>query len=529
MNSDTVIPPETLALKLAAADSLQNQRLADQLAENPRLVEALWFVQWKSLQPGGLRAFSEELLTAFPDQFVTKTMLALGRPRRDRYTPEQCWAVWGDFYERFHARWHEDEVWTDNRGPVSEMDLTKFLAYYYDAGKLAKLPHTEEIRQGVERFNWEFLKAHCRPSVFGLSELLAKLCDQDNGHYEIFNPWYCPELLNLLVTFMDQHAAREQARLAKTEVAERVFDALDYAWAEKRFVRINGNSRFGKTESVRVRAAMYPGRLRLVTVPCSNSLRDLVRAVAESLGISVSYGADGPALNDKVEFILKHGRLGFIFDEAHFLFPTRYNRDTVPARLNWLRTRIVDLPLPCVLLATPQAYDGQSHRFEKATRYNMDQFLGREDLVCDLPETLESTDLEAVARIHFPTLRDAPLKLVIGAALVSESYLKAVESLASRSRWLAAKRGAKSIALDDVQAAIRDVVPAVAQMMSGRPSATTPQLDKPAAVSLPRRRMTAATAMQAHCPGRSTAISQPEPPPRNATLTVPVSASLVPA
>ena len=63
--------------------------------------------------------------------------------------------------------------------------------------------------------------------------------------------------------------------------------------------------------------------------------------------------------------------------------------------------------------------------------------------VYDLPETLSRQDLESVARIHFPSLQDAPLKLVIGAALASDSYPKAVADVVLLARWNAHKRDSK--------------------------------------------------------------------------------------
>jgi hypothetical protein len=258
---------------------------------------------------------------------------------------------------------------------------------------------------------------------------------------------------------MDQHAARERMRLAMTEVALKVFDALDYAWAERKLVRITGSARFGKTESVRTWAAMHPGCARLVTVPCSNSVGDLVRAVAKALGNPASYGSRSLELRSKVEFVLRYGRLGFIADESHFLIAVRYNATSSPDRLNWLRTEIVDRRLPCALISTPQAYNGQCERFQRATGYNMEQFTGRTAMALELPDRLTAEDMTALARLHFPELRESLIGMAVGAAKQSQSYLKAIEDIASRSRWLASKRGASGIALRDLESAIKDVVP----------------------------------------------------------------------
>ena len=48
-----------------------------------------------------------------------------------------------------------------------------------------------------------------------------------------------------------------------TEVALKVFDALEYAWSEKAMVQITGDARFGKTEAVKTWCMMHPGQARL--------------------------------------------------------------------------------------------------------------------------------------------------------------------------------------------------------------------------------------------------------------------------
>ena len=87
---------------------------------------------------------------------------------------------------------------------------------------------------------------------------------------------------------MDSHAQHARQAIAMTEVALKVFDALEYAWSEKALVQITGDSRFGKTESVKTWCMMHPGKARLVTVPFSSGATDLYRAVADALGIDHS-------------------------------------------------------------------------------------------------------------------------------------------------------------------------------------------------------------------------------------------------
>lgn len=532
MLPESVINPELVAAKLARADNLEDPRLAKQIESNPRLVELLWFIQWRSFQPGGLDAMVNDLLAGYPDRFVTEAMKAAGPPRKNRYDLAQCLAVWRETWQNNGCRRRAtkddltlddlcDGVAPDSYTPARLDDFGGWLDFYFDPNlTLDRIARgqgcdKETILQGVERFNWPFLKADAmHEAERDLAPLLRDLCIEKT---EIRPPKYCPELLTVIFDFMDRHANEAGLRLADTEVSRKVFDGLDYAWAARKFVRIDGNSRFGKTESVRTWCLRYPGRARLVTVPPSNSDSDLMRAIAEALGMIVRPSASKQAIRDKVEFVIRHGRLGWIFDESHFLFPTRYGPHTAPSRLNWLRTQIVDRGLSCALVATPQAYEGQLKRFDKLTCYNMEQFTGRIARRIQLPEELTREDLFAVARFHFADFRSSELKVIVMAARISHSYLKAIEDIASLARWKAQTRKSATVEFHDVEAAITETIPGGAALLSGHAPEITPaaEREKPApAIPARPRRKTAADILRDHRPGGAPQpISSPDPAP----------------
>ena len=91
--------------------------------------------------------------------------------------------------------------------------------------------------------------------------------------------WFMDDPVAAVFEMMDRRAKEVSKRLAMTAVAKKVFDALDYALQERVMVRIEGDSRFGKTESVRAWADMRPGLARIVNVPSSNSIAGLLRRV----------------------------------------------------------------------------------------------------------------------------------------------------------------------------------------------------------------------------------------------------------
>ena len=94
---------------------------------------------------------------------------------------------------------------------------------------------------------------------------------------------------------LDAHAGRASQEIVMTQVAIQSHDALDFAWQEKAMVEIIGDSRFGKTESVKAYCAMYPGRARLVRTPCDSTDRSLLEAIAQAL--ASSFRSNSPAAN----------------------------------------------------------------------------------------------------------------------------------------------------------------------------------------------------------------------------------------
>lgn len=488
------IRPESVASQIAALRRLAFPSMQAVMEQQPRTIEALWFIQWRSMQPGGLEKFAQELLEFISPRLATKSMRGYGSRK---YTEAECLAVWEEMPGTGEL---EAEV-AQTRGYRTAVEALFAGTEPKEIEQVLKSARWSNDRPAPEHFqevlakllyqrNEPYLRQLCqRAHRRDLAKLLENLC---TGNEFRSATQVCPDLIAEVLAFAGAHAARMAGRIAKTTVTDKVFDALDYACAERVMVRIEGESRFGKTESVETYAAMWPGRVRVVRTPSSNNEKDLFKAVAEALGIHHSHGTAGQTLKDKVEFVIRFSGLMLIFDEAAFLIPSNFSATTPPARLNWVRTAIVDRKIPVVLVVTPQSYHSAVARFVKKTAYSIEQFIGREALRIALPNDLAHEDLLAVARIHFPGADEDLLGLVAAMALQSESYLKAVENIARRARFNATKRGAKKFALRDVEQAISEVMPATAAA-SAPPVAPKP---KPAA-KLPRRRSGAAAVLQA--------------------------------
>ena len=453
------IRPELVAGKLASIRNYEYPELLEQVNAKPRLVELMWFIQAMSIRPGGLLKFTADLLAEFPERIIgTKSMRAIGA---QGYNLERKLTILNELPDEFS---YESLSKARDVAPWLTSD------YWKDEFAIIDTKTRRELDAALKHLDAEWFHKTCRGYVQGeLPQCLVALCVQKDRPLAAGHSWplYFDDPIGALFEFMDRRATKVQKRLAMTEVAKLIFDRLDYALAEKVMVRIDGGSRFGKTESLDTWCDMRPGLARLVRVPCDNSMNSFFKRIGEALGIDCSYGSNTGRLKERIEYIVQHSGLFLCLDEGSFLVPQSYSQVTPPHRLNWVRTEIVDRKLPLAIACTPQSFKPAIDRFIKKTGYAMEQFLGREFLQCTLPKLLSEADMIAVARIHFPTMSESTLGLIANEARISENYLQAVEAIARRTRYLAERRNSQP-SLCDVEMALPEVLPRT------QPDAITP-------------------------------------------------------
>jgi hypothetical protein len=219
-------------------------------------------------------------------------------------------------------------------------------------------------------------------------------------------------------------------------------------------VHFKGDSRIGKTVAVTAWRDMNPGKARLVKTPSSCCERSFLEALADAVGLSRGLDVTLPKLRCSLEYIFRHaGGLLLIFDESHFLTPTRYTDKTMPFRLNYIRGQLLENGRAVALIETQQHIGGAAVRFLKTTGYNMAQWNGRIMRTTPLTKEVSEADIFAVVNLHFPGLHPACAKRIVAAALQSDSYLFAVEKIAKNARAVARERQGE-IDLADIESAI---------------------------------------------------------------------------
>ena len=130
-----IIRPEDVAKKLAAIRNHEYPVLLEQLAAQPRLAELMWFLQYTSMQPGGLVKFCADMFTQLPARFGTETMRAAKRPE---YTLQEKRSIYGEIPYRYNPVGIKD--------PDAETADIELLW-----GRIDRLPPSEEEKAGARR------------------------------------------------------------------------------------------------------------------------------------------------------------------------------------------------------------------------------------------------------------------------------------------------------------------------------------------------------------------------------------------
>lgn len=516
-NTLTPISAELVAAKLEQIANFELPKLMKELAEQPRLAEVLWFLQFVS-QPdnyaGGLARFSHDFIDESAAAEIGTATMAHCRGRA--FTFDELKAVFCELSSEGQSHLQnavneEDsellnllrlvERWEN---PFSLADISFALDAPAPARRQRPVISKPEQARLLSICTPEKLRAVCiEIARENLGFYFQRLCStagvsfhrpsdsKDWTHNADCAPWYFANVSDALITFIDRRKTTLASRLAETEITKLVFEWMSVAHETGRAVLIEGNSRFGKTEAIKLWCDMNPGIARLVNTPATNAIGDLLREVARALGIDSAPGRRGHDLRERIEYVLRFSKLLVCFDEANFLLPGSFSRNTTPARLNWVRRSLMDRKTAAVFVYTPQSNQPAKKRFVKATGYTIEQFDERILMTVHLPNELGEADLMAVARIHFGKLHDAHLRSVVHKVLATErNYISDLEKVATLANYKAKAAGRGVPLLADINAALANVLPVARTAAAARPVAA-PGTSQLQTQSTPRARVTA--------------------------------------
>jgi hypothetical protein len=464
------------------------------IVKDPATRQLLWWIQWLSLTPGALQALCDELVATFHDRIGTPTFRKLERRAEDREltqreietlegeSHEYFPSVLGDFFSR------EELLDEDERGH-SVIETRKLRAHWF----------SEAADVVAER-------------VGSLKEQLVSFCldpQQDIAR----GVWFFDDLASALTSIRERRIKQARARLADTAITRKINETLDFSYARRRMVLIEGVAGIGRSESAKIWCEAHPGMVRYVEVPSSGDDRSFYSAVARALGIARGFAYNPQQIKLRVEDMLVASELMLVLDESQFLWPQVQRPRGVPPRMLWTKT-LFDAGSPIALIALDD-FSRWQELYVKKTLWTDQQFERRLNRRVALPPEHSQEDMLKIARAHFPAGDSRTWKLLAAYALGTEKKQASgiVEALES-ARYRAESAGREEPLFADIEAAlIHDH-----RFLSGRPSRDEETTSRPAATRLhggckagatPRRRTAGESELPIRIPQSGAWITAP--------------------
>jgi hypothetical protein len=408
--------------------------------------ELIWALQLLSHRPGGLKKLTSDLMASFPERIATDSMRKFDMKPGQIYTAEQVRIV-------------REEIGGRAFPLKGEIDIER-------AGMGVFLEDSAERRANLQRearlfpSNYpaaDFVKCCREAAAAGLEKHLLTLCLDPALPVADGSPWYFPALLSALREFLAGRLGSHCRQTVVTSLSERVHEALDYTSQTGSMSLIEGQARFGKSHSAKDWCERHPGRARYVQLESSRDEMSFFRTIAKALGVSINLNSKAQELRQRIEDTLQGGDLVIVVDEAHYLWPNMIDSRTLPARINWILTALVNNSVPVALVTTPQFLRNQKE-FETRTRWTSEQLTGRIGHYEPLPVALTPEDLHKVAAALLPDASEQTLEALVVYAQASTKYLAGIRHAVDRAGFIAGKDGRDKIQFSDVKRALKEAV-----------------------------------------------------------------------
>lgn len=420
-----------------------------------------WYLQGRSIMPGGLKAVAEEIWQA-------SARKGLGSPAMHRLGRESGKVYEGDDFLAVYAELNDGAV------PREIVDL-------------GNLIHATTLEAGYESISIDFghgsevVVEQTRARLSQLHSQLQNICRKSASELlSECNKVAATTLPGVLRSFASEgrpieaayfHDLRAAAdanfrafsggaekHLAKTATAKAVAEELESIAGAQTLGLFQGETREGKTTAAQAFCRKNLHRCRYASL--EDDLSD--RRIYEILANAVSGPIDARWVKDDFRAAITGALVGsglmLIIDEAHNLFPR--NPKNRPVWLEWVRTALVDRGVSVALISTPQ-FVGRIHTTAQASGWQSDQFTGRigklrtiERLVDDDQAGWDQRheDVAAVARCHLPEADATAIAYMAATAMTCRTPFHLVATMARDAREFARRRGAP-VQLSDVRAA----------------------------------------------------------------------------
>lgn len=318
------------------------------------------------------------------------------------------------------------------------------------AGYLAELCLNPEIRFSTEKEIADLLQgSNLNPHLSGLYQQRLALSGWLPGFGNVISP---------LREMMEEERKSAFQGLAQTSISSQIFEDLEYCRFSRKLVIIEGRERIGKSVTAQAFSRANPGRCAFVRLEPGDDDNSFFRSIAGALGTTRTAQRKANEVRARIEDTLQQGHLMLIIDEAHFLWPQRQRVRSAPKKIDWLRTALIDNGVPVALVSTPQFLQ-QCERCDSVSGWNSGQIKGRVGLHRRLDQSLSRNDILAIVELHLPGLPKTVSDKIVAFSLRSESYVACIEMILSRAQFFARRRGDAAARPQDVISALAEMQP----------------------------------------------------------------------
>ncbi len=379
----------------------------------------VWFLQWKSHEPGGLKSFAYTLVGRNPERLGSHTMHRLGFDVHTYFEGPAYELICDELnshplgcIEKIKAEFIELEL------RESFVDLLDYSAEEKDAQKARSFERRRnfdaEIGPKKRRQSAVTFLYTCREQALVMPEFLAGLCKNPGANWDL--PYFS-RLVDALEIALKEQTDGAAKTAAPTKISANVHDALDFAHQTKGLVVIHGVERMGKSEAARMWQAAHPEKARLISLSAATTDFLFYSEIFEALGCGEKKAGTSTELRSRIRETVQNRDLALIFDEAHCLFGLSEKASI--KRLEYIRTEFVNRGIPVVLIITPQ-FAKRLKDLEAKTSFNVNQLRGRLARWVTLPPKPSRSDVECLTRFCLPGIDQESHALMTNFAMQSE-------------------------------------------------------------------------------------------------------------
>src|ERR1700730_11774262 len=423
--------------------------------------EVLWFIQWRSLTTGGVQQICDELLVTFPERIGTPTLRKVLARKGRRPTRSDLKAI------------------QEESGYESALSIEGFL----DTIKPNR--RDDEVNLWAEQDVAEYMQQAHEAAREKLRPFLIRCCLDPKADISK-GVWFFDDLVGAVRILRERFAAAARSRLAETAVKVLINETLDFWFASRRMILIEGAAGIGRSVSTRAWIDSQCGLARFVEVPSSGDDRSFFSAIARELGVARGTSMKAQEIKVRVEEMLLASGIMLVFDESQYLWGGYVRPRKTPDRILWIKM-IFDADVPVALIAHTDFSKYQAN-YVKQTLWTDEQFerrLNRRIMFLPTSEIAEiqsyresharsdntlmsirarnilvpsehsRDDMLKIARAHYPEGNSRSWKLLAAYALGTDKKQASgiVEALES-ARYRADKNGRSDVTFADIEAAL---------------------------------------------------------------------------